>query len=154
MLGIGESYPEPVEYLFGCARDPEATKQVRLAYAQLGSIISVRSSCKDPQAQLIQLDLQHARDQARLSEMELDLRRQSARQAYLSALASLREAEIAKRDQMLGGTSSGTQLKALQAAFLNSTSWRVTAPLRSVMRLLRREKQFKWRQIINAVRVP
>ena len=31
------------------------------------------------------------------------------------------------------------KLKALQAAFLNSTSWRVTAPLRSVMRLLRRE---------------
>ena len=73
--------------------------------------------------------------------MELELRRQSARQAYLSALASLREAEIAKRDQMIEELRAETQLelKALQAAFLNSTSWRVTAPLRSVMRLLRRE---------------
>ena len=75
--------------------------------------------------------------------MELELRRQSARQAYLSALASLREAEIAKRDQMIeelrARAEAQLELKALQAAFLNSTSWRVTAPLRSVMRLLRRE---------------
>ncbi len=148
VLGTGQSFPEPVEHLFACANRPEATNHLRLAYSQLGSVISVRTRCEDPQAQLRHRDLQHAQDQATLSEMELELRRQSARQAYLSALSSQREDEIAKRDQMIEQlreqlkaqqVSSRDQLKAQQDAFLNSTSWRVTAPLRSVIRFLRRE---------------
>jgi Methyltransferase domain len=147
VLGTGQSFPEPVEHLFACANRPEATNHLRLAYSQLGSVISVRTRCKDPQAQLRHRDLQHAQDQATLSEMELELRRQSARQAYLSALSSQREYEITKRDQMIEQlreqlkaqqVSSRDQLKAQQDAFLNSTSWRVTSPLRSVRRFLRR----------------
>jgi hypothetical protein len=148
VLGMGESFPEPVEHLFACVNRPEATNHLRLAYSQLGSVISVRTLCEDPQAQLRKHDLQHARDQAALSEMQLELRRQSTRQSYLSALSSLREDEIARRDQMIEQlreqlkaqqVSFRDQLKAQQDDFLNSTSWRVTAPLRSVIRFLRRE---------------
>jgi hypothetical protein len=148
VLGMGRSYPEPVERLFACANRPEATSHLRLAYSQLGSLISVRARCDDPQAQLRKRDLQHAQDQALLSQLDIELRRQSARQSYLSALSSLREDEIAKRDRMIEQlreqlkaqqASFRDQLKAQQDAFLNSTSWRVTAPLRSVIRFLRRE---------------
>jgi hypothetical protein len=135
VLGVGECCPEPLEYLFAHMREPEATKHIRLAYSRLGSIISVQTRCKDPQALLHLRDLQHAQDQARLSEMELELRRQSARQAYLSANASLRAAKFEQAIEQLR-----EQAKAQQDAFLNSTSWRVTAPLRTVMRLLRREE--------------
>jgi hypothetical protein len=148
VLGIGQSFPESVEHLFACANRPEATNHLRLAYSQLGSLISVRARCEDPQVQLRKRDLQHAQDQALLSERDIELRRQSARQSYLSTLASLREAEIAKRDQMIEQLREENeqlkalhdkQLKAQQDAFLNSTSWQVTAPLRSVIRFLRRE---------------
>jgi hypothetical protein len=151
VLGVGDSLPKPVEHLFACAHRPEATNHLRLAYSQLGSVISVRTRCKDPQAQLRHRDLQHAQDQAALSKMELELQRQSARQSYLSALASLREAEIsareadiAKRDQMIEQlreqlAEEKERLKVQQNSYLNSTSWRVTAPLRSVMSFLRRE---------------
>jgi hypothetical protein len=148
VLGVGDSFPQRVEHLFACANRPEATNHLRLAYSQLGSLISVRTRCEDPQAQLRHRDLQHAQDQAALSEMELELRRQSTRQSYLSALSSLREAEIsareaeiAMRDEMIEQLKEQQKerLKEQQDAFLNSTSWRVTAPLRSVTRFLRRE---------------
>jgi O-antigen biosynthesis protein len=146
VLGVGDSLREPVEHLFACAHRPAATNHLRLAYSQLGSVISIRARCKDPQAQLRQRDLQHAQDQAALSKIELELQRQAARQSYLSALASLREAEIsvreaeiAKRDQMIERLQEQLgREKEQQEAFLNSTSWRVTAPLRSVVSFWRR----------------
>jgi Methyltransferase domain len=147
VLGVGDSLPEPVEHLFACANHPEATNHLRLAYSQLGSVISVRTRCNDPQAQLRHRDLQHAQDQAALWKMELELRRQLARQSYLSALCSLREAEIsareveiAKRGQIIEQLSEEKErLKVQQDAFLDSTSWRVTSPMRLMMRFLRRE---------------
>ncbi len=148
VLGVGESFSEAVQHLFAYANRPEATNHLRLAYSQLGTLISVRTRGQDPQAQLQHRDLQHAQDLAALAAMELELRRRSTRESYLSALSSLREAEIAKRDQMIEllrdekeqlKALHDQQLKAQQDAFLNSTSWRVTSPLRSVIRLLRRE---------------
>jgi Methyltransferase domain len=151
VLGVGDFLPEPVEHLFACANRPEATNHLRLAYSQLGSFISARTRCKDPQAQLRHRDLRHTQDQAALSKMELELRHQLTRQSYLSALCSLREAEIsardaeiAKKDQRIEQlreelANEKDRLKVQQNAFLNSTSWRVTAPLRLVMRYLRRE---------------
>ena len=146
VLGVGDSLPESVEHLFACANHPEATNHLRLAYSQLGSVISVRTRCKDPLVQLRDRDFQHTQDQAALSKMELELRRQLTRQSYLCALCSLREAEIsareaeiAKRDQTIAQlTEEKERLKVQQHALLVSTSWRVTAPLRLVMRFLRR----------------
>ena len=215
VLGTGEAFPAALEYLFGSTREPQVANQIRLAYSQLGSLISLRSQCSDPERQLRQRDLEHTKASARLAEMELELRRLSTRQAYLTSLGSLREAEISKRDQsierlqterdsqrassaaeivrleaeresiaaqassrqteierlqaerdsiMAIATSRQTEIERLQAErgsitaiatsrqteierlqterqnLLNSTSWRITAPLRSVVRVLRNEK--------------
>jgi hypothetical protein len=208
VLGTGEAFPAALEYLFGSTREPQVVNQIRFAYSQLGSLISLRSQCSDPERRLRQRDLEHTKASARLAEMELELRRLSTRQAYLTALASLREAEISSRDQsierlqterdsqrasleaaresiaaqassrqteierlqaerdsiMAIATSRQTEIERLQAErdsimaiatsrqteierlqterqnLLNSTSWRITAPLRSIIRVLRNEK--------------
>jgi predicted O-methyltransferase YrrM len=217
VLGAGETFPAPLEYLFGSTRQPQVASQIRLAYSQLSSIISLRVQCGDP-AQFRQRDLEHAKTSARLAEMELELRRQSTRQAYLTALASMREAEVTNRDQIIEhlqkerdsvaaeidnrvqeiehlqaerdsiaaiassrkaeiehlqkerdsvaaeihnrvqeiehlqaerdsiaaiASSREAEIERLQAErqrLLNSTSWRITAPLRSVIRVLRHGK--------------
>jgi hypothetical protein len=146
VLGVGDSFPSPLEHLFVSESRPEATHQLRLAYGQLGSLISARTRYEGPQAQNPDRHLHQARLVARLSEMEVELQRQSTRQSYLAALVSLREAELAQRDQMIEQLREHNEQlqrhkerqQAQQDAFLNSTSWRLTAPFRSVIGFLRR----------------
>jgi predicted O-methyltransferase YrrM len=101
ILGTGKAFPPGIEYLFESAREEQAVSQIRLAYSQLGSIISLRVRCGDPEGHLRQLHMEQAQMSARVAELETELARQSVTHSYLGTIASLREAEVSKRDEII-----------------------------------------------------
>jgi hypothetical protein len=143
VLGVGDSFPAPLEYLFWSAQKPHVADQIRDAYSLLGSMVSLRSRWGDPHAQLRQHELERAKLTARMADLELELAREATRQA---ALASMQKAKIATKDKRIECLQQDfeclqLELKRAQGernSLLNSTSWRITAPIRLIMPILRR----------------
>jgi len=150
VLGLGERFADPLEKLFDCAADTEATAQIRLVYSRLGLALSDR--------------IAHEALAGRLRKVEAEaseLGRQARRQSYLCAIGSERAAEI---ERLRGQVQEINQVVSQRDAELHrlcnehdadvhrlrnehnaeisrlrgSLSWRATAPLREVMRFLRR----------------
>jgi hypothetical protein len=146
ILGVGNTFPERIEFLFGCSGNPDAVAEIRACYGRLGMALSDR------------LERQNSTDQARLAQLELEVGRQARRQAYLTAVVAQREAELAQRISDLGWRDGQiaqceanlaahvtelekcrTELERLNrylAPFRNSVLWPLTSPLRSAARRL------------------
>lgn len=146
ILGVGNTFPERIEFLFGCSGNPDAVAEIRACYGRLGMALSDR------------LERQNSTDQARLAQLELEVGRQARRQAYLTAVVAQREAELAQRiserewrDGQLAQCEANlaahvtelgkcrTELERLNrylAPFRNSVLWPLTSPLRSAARRL------------------
>jgi hypothetical protein len=172
VLGIGDSVPLPLEYLFEATQQPQIATQIRLAYSQLGSMVSSRMQHVNTLGESLQPGIEQARIRARLAEMELELARQSAMHAYFAAQIATKDQLIqdlqkeresiqteAKQFQKNLDTTAVeiSQLKMDQESMaaevdrlqterqhlLSSKSWRMTAPLRATVSMLRHKKSIR-----------
>ena len=113
LLGIGSDLPPPLEALFQSKHDSQLVHNIRLFYSRLGQ--SVVEQVSSPR-----------------SGFDVELTRQLKRQNYLVAVASQQKAllEVELTRQL-------TVAKVELDGVLQSTSWRITSPLRHLSRLLR-----------------
>jgi hypothetical protein len=170
VLGVGENLSDPLRRLFSLAADPEAVQHVRNGYARLGSTISLQFRVdqlqrviEDQKQELarqarnssgLQQEMERAlEEQVREHSTQLGALQQLVieRESRLSALqqqvaardkelVELRRA-VAKCDARMGELNRVLSSRTREIALVRaSTSWRITAPLRSARRLLQRRK--------------
>ena len=170
VLGVGENLSDPLCRLFSLAADPEAVQHVRNGYARLGSAISLQFRAEQLQrvieeqkeelgrqarnSSALQQEMERAlEEQVRVHSTQLGALQQLVieRESRLSALqqqvaardkelVELRRA-VAKCDARMSELNRVLSSRTREIALLRaSTSWRITAPLRSARRLLQRRK--------------
>ena len=166
----GQNLSDPLCRLFSLAADPEAVQHVRNGYARLGSAISLQFRAEQLQrvieeqkeelgrqarnSSALQQEMERAlEEQVRVHSTQLGALQQLVieRESRLSALqqqvaardkelVELRRA-VAKCDARMSELNRVLSSRTREIALLRaSTSWRITAPLRSARRLLQRRK--------------
>lgn len=115
-----DDMPDAIAWLTGLSHDGDAATldTVRNYFHRLGSGLNLRERLSSAEA--------------RISELQLDLGQKMRRQAYLSVLTERLRAEIETHRAEI------EMHRAEIEEFKSSTSWRVTAPMRQIMRAVRR----------------
>ena len=160
VLGCGTNLPEDIAEFLTAARNPSVATELRHAYGRLGAAFKADITAKE------EIDHQKERVRAlktKLSISETETRSLQAREKALEAELMALEAELMALENALKEAAtrlevqwtqisaltkqvqdltqrSGSQKQAIRA-LENSTSWRVTAPLRFIRRV---PKQISW----------
>lgn len=127
VLGIGRDLPQPLEHLFRFSSNPEATAQIRLAYSRLGMALIDRIHIKS----ITEVEAAKTAAEAKVSALKFEIGRLMKQQNYLSAVASELRAERAD-----AGSAEERIRNEIRNEYINSTSWRITRPLRTIKQIL------------------
>ena len=164
---LDESVAQPASMLHAIMKEPDALAEVRLCLERLGKGLAASHAARDSQATAARLEIALAETAVRGDAARAEL--VTARQEILRLEAKLRAEEAASKRFRNETAATRAQLAVTEAAsaaqssrladtaaqlasILNSTSWRLTQPLRLALSrtpglalLLRRSVRLAWR---------
>ncbi len=163
VLGVGDKFSPEVQELFSCSNDPDIARLAQEAYSRLGAALTTHfmgardiNELKAVNAQLLheleavqtanaQLLHELQAVQGAYSELQQHADMRLAQLNHLQPALEYREAELRSlhsellqvHSQLDEARQEAAQLKYERHIILGSSSWRLTSPLRKVMRWVR-----------------
>ena len=137
VLGLGSKCTNEVQLLFDARSSPESTAQIRNVFSSLGQalrapelrrLIASETVRLETQNRILKDEIGTVRQQANVTETETEFLRD-----YVRVLRSKNLSDIAELENV---RSEAQESRAQIDALLRSRSWRLTAPLRSVSRMM------------------
>ncbi|MEQ9449599.1 MAG: class I SAM-dependent methyltransferase, partial [Rhodospirillaceae bacterium] len=149
VLGFGAELPAQMGEFFEAMRDADAAQQVREAYSRLGGAIKFEAESKAKQAQLKtwlntqenrgdELEKRAARLESEVTALEAEVNETNARlEAQWDHNNTLEEESDHFRAQLEELRARLEHQQRVNQSLKNSTSWRITAPIRGARRMVK-----------------
>jgi len=156
VLAVGNSLPDRLQILFQSTKDPRTAQRIRNIYSRLGALTQMRSEVEKPQNArrggdqtsndadflqhftLLERNLEKAQQDVKHSQKQRDdekLKAESLQKRVTDLEGQLEKARQEVRRYEREHAHSQQQLADAHAAYKNSNSWKITAPLRSARTL-------------------
>lgn len=139
VLGVGKNLPAPLKALFAAGKDEQATEEIRTLFAMRGRRFELATELTALQRDHARLNgnLDEARDYQRHLEETLEDLRSDKR--LLDEAMTERNLTVSRLEATLTDTKrQRSDLAQAMEALHNSTSWRVTLPLRLASKVYNR----------------
>lgn len=121
IIATGSEVPAPLLPFFD--KEHQAPGTIAKFYHAIGARISLRQT-------VVRLESDLSERQQRLQDAQVELQRQAAELSEVDKRLADRDRQLLERDLLLQEKEKA--LAALEQSFLNSLSWKITAPLRRI----------------------